>query len=229
MISLKGVSRSFGAKQVLRRIDLDLEPGCAYAVVAPNGSGKSTLLGLIAGIVSPTDGEVAFSPPDARRDVSLLLPGERNLYMKNTVGENLRLFAAMEAIPPAVLERRIRELPRDFRVVRDEWKTPVERLSYGQKRMVALASTVVTGKHCLLLDEPTEGLDPARVDGLADVVRHLSEDEGRTVVVASHDVRFLSRAVRRFVFLERGVCQLVDVPLDEVTLRRRYVERYGEE
>ena len=179
MIVARGLGRDFGAKHVLRGLDLDVPRGGFLLVTGPNGSGKSTLLSLCAGLLAPTAGELAV---EVERAEIGYLAHEPLLYRELTALENLDLYGRLYRVP----ERRERAgmLLERFGL----WNARRERvgsLSRGMTQRLALCRTLLHEPDLLLLDEPHAGLDTdavALVDGL------LSEVRGtKTVVVATHD------------------------------------------
>jgi heme exporter protein A len=179
VIVARGLGRDFGAKHVLRGLDLDVPRGGFLLVTGPNGSGKSTLLSLCAGLLAPTAGELAV---EVERAEIGYLAHEPLLYRELTALENLDLYGRLYRVP----ERRERAgmLLERFGL----WNARRERvgsLSRGMTQRLALCRTLLHEPDLLLLDEPHASLDNdavALVDGL------LSEVRGtKTVVVATHD------------------------------------------
>ncbi|HEX3255666.1 MAG TPA: ATP-binding cassette domain-containing protein [Gaiellaceae bacterium] len=185
MISARGLGRRFGAKRVIRDLDLDVPAGGFLVVTGPNGSGKSTLLALLAGLLAPTEGELQV---DLGRERIGYLAHETLVYRELTALENLDLYGRLYHVPErrettgALLER--------FGL----WEARHERVgsfSRGMQQRLALCRTLLHGPDLLLLDEPYSGLDAdatSLVDGL------VSEFAGRrTFAVATHDPSRLER------------------------------------
>jgi ABC-type multidrug transport system ATPase subunit len=179
VIFARGLGRDFGAKHVLRGLDLDVPRGGFLLVTGPNGSGKSTLLSLCAGLLAPTAGELAV---EVERAAIGYLAHEPLLYRELTALENLDLYGRLYRVP----ERRERAgmLLERFGLW-DARRERVGALSRGMTQRLALCRTLLHEPDLLLLDEPHAGLDTdaARlVDGLLQEVRG-----AKTVVVATHD------------------------------------------
>jgi ABC-type multidrug transport system ATPase subunit len=185
VISARGLGRRFGAKRVIRDLDLDVPAGGFLVVTGPNGSGKSTLLALLAGLLAPTEGELQV---DLGRERIGYLAHETLVYRELTALENLDLYGRLYHVPErrettgALLER--------FGL----WEARHERVgsfSRGMQQRLALCRTLLHGPDLLLLDEPYSGLDAdatSLVDGL------VSEFAGRrTFAVATHDPSRLER------------------------------------
>jgi heme exporter protein A len=179
VIVARGLGRDFGAKHVLRGLDLDVPRGGFLLVTGPNGSGKSTLLSLCAGLLAPTAGELAVAVD--RGEIGYLAH-EPLLYRELTALENLDLYGRLYRVP----ERRERAgmLLERFGLW-DARRERVGSLSRGMTQRLALCRALLHEPDLLLLDEPHAGLDSdaaTLVDGL------LTEVNGeKTVVVATHD------------------------------------------
>ena len=179
--------RGFGRERVLRGISLEVPPGGGLAVFGPNGSGKSTLLRVLAGLLRPARGSVRvggddlFAVPAARRHVGYV-GHEPMLYGGLTVSENLRLYAALYALPAP--RSRIDEVCALLDLTRYR-ETVVGRLSRGLTQRAAIARALLHRPAVLLLDEPFAGLDP-------DAASHLSAQlegfrlGGGALVLATH-------------------------------------------
>lgn len=179
MIRARGLGRSFGAKRVLRGLDLDVARGDFLLLTGPNGSGKTTLLRLVAGLLIPTAGELEV---DTTRDRVGFLGHEPLVYRELTALENLDLYGRLYRIP----ERRERTgmLLERFGL----WEARNERVdsfSRGMVQRLALCRTMLHEPELLLLDEPFNALDE---EGAALLDRELAELRPQaTFVVATHD------------------------------------------
>jgi heme exporter protein A len=179
MIVARGLGRDFGAKHVLRGLDLDVPRGGFLLVTGPNGSGKSTLLSLCAGLLAPTAGELAVAVD--RGDIGYLAH-EPLLYRELTALENLDLYGRLYRVP----ERRERAgmLLERFGLW-DARRERVGSLSRGMTQRLALCRALLHEPDLLLLDEPHASLD-ADASSLVDAL--LFELRGvKTVLVATHD------------------------------------------
>jgi heme exporter protein A len=179
VIHARGLSRRFGTKRVLERLDLDLEDGGFLVVTGPNGSGKTTLLRLCAGLLVPTDGELRV---EIDRAGIGFLAHEPLVYRELTALENLDLFGRLYR----VRERRERTgmLLERFGL----WTVRNERagsFSRGMLQRLALCRTLLHEPELLLLDEPFSALDAEGTELLARELEELREE--RTFLVATHD------------------------------------------
>ncbi|MEO8289443.1 MAG: ABC transporter ATP-binding protein [Gaiellaceae bacterium] len=192
MIRARGLGRRFGAKRVLRDLDLDVPAGGFLLVTGPNGSGKSTFLALVAGLLAPTEGEIEVG---VDRGGIGYLAHEPLVYRELTALENLDLYGRLYH----VRERReqIGALLERFGL----WEARHERVgafSRGMEQRLALCRTLLHGPELLLLDEPYSGLDAGAVELVDALFAELADE--RTVLVASHDPeRIRARASQELV------------------------------
>jgi lipoprotein-releasing system ATP-binding protein len=216
-ISVRGLARSFRdagrTVDVLRGVDLDLEPGELVAVVGPSGSGKSTLLHLLGGLDRPDAGSIEVGG----RRVDRLDPAERARFRNRTVGfvfqfhqllsdftalENVALPGRIAGLPAAQLERRAEALLAEVGLAdrRDHFPS---QLSGGEQQRVALCRALSLEPPLVLADEPTGNLDPAAGELVFDLLERLVAGHGTTALVVTHN-RDLARRCARILVLEGG-------------------------
>jgi ABC-type multidrug transport system ATPase subunit len=189
VIQARGLGRRYGAKRVIRDLDLDVDEGGFLLVTGPNGSGKSTLLALLAGLLTPTEGTLELDLPRGRIGY---LAHEPLVYRELTALENLELYGRIYH----VRERRetIGALLERFGL----WEARHQRVgsfSRGMQQRIALCRVLLHDPELLLLDEPYSALDSAAQELVDELLRESSGK--RTVVVASHEpehIRPLSTA-----------------------------------
>lgn len=214
-ISLRGVTKAFGAQVALDRVDLEVPQGSFVAVMGANGAGKTTLLKTIAGIAVPTAGSVRIAGVEMRtagprlRALIGVVSHETMLYADLTAAENLRFHAKLFGLrhPREAVERAGERL--GITPVLDR---PVRALSRGTRQRVALARALLHDPKILLLDEPYTGLDEAAAATLSELLEELATPE-RTLVVTLHDVVRAMAGPRRLVVLSAGRVAL-DTPID---------------
>ncbi|CAN5608771.1 ABC transporter ATP-binding protein [soil metagenome] len=216
MIELDGVSKYYGRKgarpAALSDVSLSVPAGAVWAVVGPNGAGKSTLLSLLLGFIRASAGTVKLDgerPRDFLRDHgAAYLPEQFRLPPSWRVRDALHLFTRLEAAPDAAdgaLAQFGLESHADRRV---------GELSRGLLQRLGLAQALAVPHALVVLDEPTEGLDPVWRIRLRDVVAAMRAD-GRTVIIASHDLAEIERMADRAVLLERGaIREVIDIAGD---------------
>lgn len=188
IISTSHLSKKYGS--VLRVSDLDLRvpEGCIYGFLGPNGAGKSTTLKMILGLVRPTAGDIAvFGEPMTRRNRLAILKQVGSLiespsYYGHLSGEeNLRIVQTMRGVP----EKNIHEVLEIVRLT-DAKDKRAAHYSLGMKQRLGLAAALLGYPRLLILDEPTNGLDPAGIQEMRELIKELPQRFGMTVVVSSH-------------------------------------------
>lgn len=188
IISTSHLSKKYGS--VLRVSDLDLRvpEGCIYGFLGPNGAGKSTTLKMILGLVRPTAGDIAvFGEPMTRRNRLAILKQVGSLiespsYYGHLSGEeNLRIVQTMRGVP----EKNIREVLEIVRLT-DAKDKRAAHYSLGMKQRLGFAAALLGYPRLLILDEPTNGLDPAGIQEMRELIKELPQRFGMTVVVSSH-------------------------------------------
>jgi ABC-type multidrug transport system ATPase subunit len=205
MVELEAVTKRYGrrgaAPDALHEVTLALAAGQTTAIVGPNGAGKSTLLGLVLGFLRPTSGDVAIAglaPREYLRDRGAgYLPERFALPPQLTVAGALRLFGRLDG----------GQVDRDGAIERlglaDFLDKRAGELSRGMLQRVGVAQALLARHELVVLDEPTEGLDPLWRIRLRDVIAAL-QAAGTTVVLASHDLGEVERVARQVVVLEGG-------------------------
>ena len=220
-VRLTDVSRHFGRRRALSRLSLTVNAGDILGLLGPNGAGKSTLLGVLATLVAPTTGEVAFGDRPARRWGAPLrqriglLAHELHLYAELTARQNLAFFAelyglhAADAVP-AALERA---------GLVDRGDDDVSGFSRGMRQRLALERALLHRPRLVLLDEPFTGLDDRSVGLVSDRVRHIAS-AGAIVVLATHDLDLADGLVTRVALIRDG--RLLSDEAAAAGLRARY-------
>lgn len=225
MITLDNISKKFGDKKILVQVTHTFHDGQITSIVAPNATGKTTLLSIISSLLLPDEGSVIYGNKSGYRGVNIVLSGERNLYVKNTVQENLLYLGTIRGMSRKEIEIRIQQYQKHFPVINELMNTVVEKLSYGQKRLIAIFSAVISDADCVLLDEVTEGLDMEYICMLRELLMNISEN--KVIILASHDYDFVSEISDNIVFFKEG--KLIEhrghFNLEE--LKQKYMKIYG--
>jgi ABC-2 type transport system ATP-binding protein len=198
---------SYGARKVLRGIDLALRPGEIYALLGPNGAGKSTLVGAICGRLRLSEGEIAINGEDPFRSATAraalgLVPQEIALYGHLTVRENLQAFGRLAGVKGRALADAVQRAMHLTRTIERE-HVPVKHLSGGYKRRVNIAAAILHRPALLILDEPTVGVDIDAREALDAVIRNL-RDTGVSVLIITHDLDQAGVLADRVGFMREG-------------------------
>jgi simple sugar transport system ATP-binding protein len=217
LLSLRGITKSFGAVRALDGVDLDIRPAEVLGLMGDNGAGKSTLTKIIAGNFPPTDGQivldgaaVSFERPAAARDAGIEV-----MYQDLAIAENLtaaaniflgremtRRMGPLRFLDHRAMNRRATEL---FRELKSETRSDgmVRQMSGGQRQAVAIARTRLAQAKLVLMDEPTAAISVRQVAEVLDLIRRL-RDGGSAVILISHRMPDVFTVCDRIAVLRRG-------------------------
>ena len=212
LLSIKGLSKSFGNQNVLKDINMEIDSGEIIAVIGPSGSGKSTLLRCINQLEFPEEGSVVFEGIElmdgktdirkVREEIGMVFQ-QFNLFPLKNVLENVSLAPMLikkktkkEAVKKAVY------LLKKVGMYEKKSSYP-STLSGGQQQRVAIARALAMEPKILLLDEPTSALDPELVGEVLKVITNLAK-EGMTMLIVTHEMEFARDVAHRIVFLDDG-------------------------
>ena len=211
MIDIKGLYKSFGDLEVLKGIDLHIDPQQVVVIIGPSGSGKSTLLRCMNLLEVPTDGTIVVNGDDithgadinkVREEIGMVFQ-RFNLFPHMTVLDNI-ILAPVKVKGMSVEEASIigREL-LDRVGLLDKADAYPEQLSGGQLQRVAIARSLAMKPKMMLFDEPTSALDPEMVKEVLDVMKDLAV-EGMTMAVVTHEMGFAREVGDRLIFVDGG-------------------------
>lgn len=199
-------------------VDLRIRRGELFGLLGPNGAGKTTTIRMLCTLLLPTAGrarvwgfDVAARPADVRRRLGVVLAGERSIYWKLTGRENLEYFAALYQVPRELARTRGAELlERVGLTARAD--DLVERYSTGMRQRLALIKAMIHDPPVLLLDEPTTGLDPQAARNIRDLIRHLYQAEGKTIILTTHYMEEADQLCERVGIIDQGRIIALDSP-----------------
>lgn len=212
-ISVRGLKKSFGKKEVLKGIDTDIRAGEVICVIGPSGSGKSTFLRCLNCLEEATEGEILIdgeSITDKKADINKIrrhigmVFQQFNLFPHYTVMQNIML-APVELKIKSKNEAEQKALQLLARVgISDKADAKPRQLSGGQQQRVAIARALAMEPDIMLFDEPTSALDPEMVCEVLDVMRELAA-EGMTMVIVTHEMGFARDVADRVFFVDEGI------------------------
>ena len=213
-IELNNVERAFGNVRALNGVCWTIPCGTAdtIALVGPNGAGKTTLLRIASGLLRPTLGEAVFvdggrrcnvDTPDVRTQIAFVLPGDRNLFFRNTVLENIAYFSAIRKQDPKKISTKLTQYAEQLNMAH-LLKTQVGNLSTGERKKASILAGICTDAKLLILDEPSNGLDIDAVLELQSIVSNIRANGTITTILSSHDINMLSGAATKYVYLCKG-------------------------
>lgn len=188
IVETRGLSKSYGDKQVVRDVDLKVPKGCVYGFMGPNGAGKSTTLKMLLGLVRASRGEARIAGKEMNQKKRLEILKETGSLIESpsyyghlTGRENLEIVRTLKNAP----EKEIDQVLKLVRMERQQNKKARE-YSLGMKQRLGLAAALIGKPELLILDEPTNGLDPAGIQEIRELICELPRRMGITVLVSSH-------------------------------------------
>jgi urea transport system ATP-binding protein len=211
MLEVKALNQSYGGSHTLWDVDLLVPTGSRTCLMGRNGMGKTTLLKCIMGLLPATSGAILFDdthldrlPAESRPRLGIgYVPQGRDIFPQLTVEENLRVGLGVRkngarAIPPQIFEL--------FPVLKQMLSRRGGDLSGGQQQQLAIGRALVLEPTLLILDEPTEGIQPNIVHEIGDIILKLNQEAGVTVLLVEQKLPFARRVASEFRVLEKGRC-----------------------
>lgn len=202
-IRAEGLSRRYGKRLVVDRVDLSVRTRTITAFLGPNGAGKTTTISLLLGLLKPSAGkaEVLGNPPGhpaALAQIGALVESP-SLYDHLTGQENLEITRLMRDLPRSELDRVLKlvDLFRDA-------KRPVRDYSLGMRQRLGVALALMGEPRLLILDEPTNGLDPAGIQDMRELIRSLPKETGASVFLSSHLLAEIEQVAEDLVVIHKG-------------------------
>jgi len=214
IISLKNLNKKFGNIHAVNNLSFDIKKGTIYGILGPNGSGKSTTLGIILNVVNKTSGEFSWfngkiSTHQALKKVGAII--ERpNFYPYMTAIQNLQLVCKIKEIPTTKIEEKLKTVNL-FERRNSKFRT----YSLGMKQRLAIASALLNDPEILILDEPTNGLDPQGIHEIRQIIKDIAAN-GTTILLASHLLDEVEKVCTHVVVIREGL-KLYSGSVDEMT------------
>jgi len=214
IIEARDITRNFGDFQAVDKLNLKIKKGEVFGFLGPNGAGKTTSINMMVGLLRPTSGQVLINGQDVedvKKGTIGICPQELVLWDFLTCKESLMLIGEMYEVPRDELKLRVEKLLDDL-FLQDKANTVVNQLSGGMKRRLNLAMAVVHQPEIVVLDEPSEGLDPQSRRVLWNYIRHLRDEEGKTVILTTHLMDEADRLSDRIAIIDHGKLLRLDTP-----------------
>jgi urea transport system ATP-binding protein len=211
LLTIKGLNQSYGGSRTLWDVTLEVPAGSRTCLMGRNGMGKTTLLKCIMGLLPVASGEMRFNGTDlrtqgieARARLGIgYVPQGREIFPQLTVEENLRVGLGVRKGGPKDIPPKIFEL---FPVLKTMLRRKGGDLSGGQQQQLAIGRALVLEPSLLILDEPTEGIQPNIVHEIGDILLALNKDAGVTLLLVEQKLPFARRVASDFAILEKGRC-----------------------
>ncbi|GAC33554.1 ABC transporter ATP-binding protein [Paraglaciecola polaris] len=224
MISVKNLSKSFGHFCAVEDLTFDIKPGDIVGFLGPNGAGKSTTMKMLTGFLQPTSGSIDIFDMSVLRDAKDIqqhigyLPEGAPAYGDMTTYQFLKFIAEIRGFRGKDKEQRINHVIEQIEL-QDVVNRPIENLSKGFKRRVGLAQALIHDPDILILDEPTDGLDPNQKHQVRELITKLAKD--KIVIISTHILEEVTSVCNRVMIIAKGKLLFDDTPLS-LQQRSRY-------
>jgi len=226
IVSIEGVSKLYGGVAAVRDVTLEVRRGEVLGLLGPNGSGKTTLLRMLTGYLSPTTGRLSVDGHDTERDRMAArrligyVPESLPLYSHMRVREFLRFMARLRGLDSAASNAAVAEVAEQVGL-EDRLAAPIRTLSRGYRQRVAIGQALVHRPDILVLDEPTNGLDPRQIIETRNFIRGLAGR--RTVIMSSHILGEVEKVADRVAILLQGRLLAVQAMADTPDLEALFL------
>jgi ABC-2 type transport system ATP-binding protein len=207
VLSIQNISKFYGLVQALNNVSFEVPKGSVFGILGPNGSGKTTLLGIVMDILKVSSGSFLWngqpgSSNEMRRQIGTLLETP-NFYHYLSGQKNLQIAAAIK-------QRGKEDIPRVLEKVNltQRKDSKFSTYSLGMKQRLAIASTLLGDPDILVFDEPTNGLDPAGIAEIRELIKQLNR-QGKTIIMASHILDEVEKVCTHVAIIQKGVLKTV--------------------
>ena len=230
LLSASKLRSGYGGKPVLQGIDMDVREGEIVAVIGRNGVGKSTLMKTLIGLLPPTEGNIVFKGADvsamvAHRRARLgigYVPQGRDVFPRMSVEENLKVGESIAG------KARVQDYERvyaTFPILAERRRQPAGTMSGGQQQQLAIGRVMISNPSLILLDEPSEGIQPSIVQDIARTIVDLNKRTNVTVIVVEQNIEMIRAMAQRCYVMDKGriVAALTPQDLDDRDTVRRHL------
>lgn len=201
VLSLQNISKNYGAVKAVNQLTLDIPAGCIYGILGPNGSGKTTTLGMVLGVIPASSGTYSWfgKPASAavRKKIGTILE-QPNFYPYLSATQNLEIACLVKEVPYSDIDRVL-----DLTGLLERKGSKVQTYSLGMKQRLALATALLGDPEVLVLDEPTNGLDPQGIAEIRSLILALGR-QGKTILFASHILDEVEKTCTHVAILKKG-------------------------
>ena len=206
VLKCENLNKNFGKKQILKNVSFEIEEGDILGFIGPNGAGKTTTIKLILGLQSIDSGTVKINGYDIQKDFEKAIEKvgtiveNPDLYMYLSGYDNLKLIANLYK---NVDKKRIDEVVKLVKL-EQRIKDKVSKYSLGMRQRLGIAQALLHKPNLLILDEPTNGLDPEGIKELRDLIKDLAEKENMAIVISSHNLAELESFCNKVTIIKNG-------------------------
>lgn len=220
VIELKNISKKYGKATVVDNFSLNVEKGHICGLIGPNGAGKTTIMKMMAGLASPTSGEIGFFGKNDNLDLSR----KRMAFMLEApiIDKNMNARQNMEYVRyvKGVADKKKIDEMLDFVGLHDVGKKAAGKFSLGMTQRLGIAMALLTEPEIMVLDEPVNGLDPEGIVEIRLMLKKLSEEKNVTIIISSHILSELSELCTDFSIINHGK-QIENLSRDELMAKCR--------
>jgi ABC-2 type transport system ATP-binding protein len=221
ILSLKNLDKKYGSVHAVNNLSFDIKKGNIYGILGPNGSGKSTTLGIILNVVNKSSGNFSWfngtlSTHEALKKVGAII--ERpNFYPYMTAVQNLKLICKIKEISTEIIDEKLKTVN-----LYERKNSKFSTFSLGMKQRLAIASALLNDPEILILDEPTNGLDPQGIHEIRQIITEIAS-KGTTILLASHLLDEVEKICSHVIVIRNGI-KLYSGSVDEMTASKGFIE-----
>ncbi|UJH92204.1 ATP-binding cassette domain-containing protein [Antarcticibacterium sp. 1MA-6-2] len=203
ILTIKNLTKKYGSLTAVNDLSFTIKKGNVYGILGPNGSGKSTTLGMVLNVVNKTSGEFFWfdgsdSTHEALKKVGAIIE-HPNFYPYMTAAQNLALVCKIKGVAPEKIDEKL-----EIVGLLDRKDSKFRTFSLGMKQRLAIASALLNDPEILILDEPTNGLDPQGIHQIREIIRKIAAT-GTTILLASHLLDEVEKVCSHVVIIRKGV------------------------
>jgi lantibiotic transport ATP-binding protein srtF len=201
MLEIKNLIKTYGKRTVLDNISMNIPKGKVYALIGPNGAGKSTIMKILTGLINKTSGSIMFEGREwSRRDLGKIgsIIEEPPLYKNLSAYDNMKVVTTMLGISESTIPLLLNKVGLGSIDNR-----PVKQFSLGMKQRLGIAISLINSPKLLILDEPTNGLDPIGIQELREMIESFKA-EGMTIMISSHILSEVEHLADVIGFIYKG-------------------------
>ncbi|MCY7292363.1 MAG: ABC transporter ATP-binding protein [Ferruginibacter sp.] len=207
MLDVKGLYKNFGDFEAVKNLSFTVNEGDVYGFLGQNGAGKSTTLRMLLKLISPSSGKIIFSGKNIESDGNEMLKQtgaiiERpDMYKFLSAYDNVHIFAKLSGIKPT---RKLIMDQLEMVGLADRYASKAKTYSQGMKQRLGIAIALIHSPKLIILDEPTNGLDPQGIADMRNLILRLSREMGKTVIVSSHLLSEIEVVANRMIIIHKG-------------------------
>lgn len=211
VLEVKDVKKKLGKREIIKGLTFDVNEGEIFGFLGPNGAGKTTTIRMLVDLIHPDSGEIKILGHDVKKDKVKALENvgavveNPELYQYLSGRENLMQIARVRKIPKAEVQEII-----ELVGLKDRINDKVKKYSLGMKQRLGLGASLLGNPKLIILDEPTNGLDPSGIMDFREIVRKAAKERGVAVFISSHILSEVQQICDRVAFINNGVIQSVE-------------------